>query len=351
MNADSTAAALDLFGHAPQEPSSNDTSEAGSLVQRFIVPPFSVLDTKAGYWQERRRAWLSLGIQSEVGRPGDSGEDGLLHQGATVNTAEGDKWEGGRAAWQNAGTSIFDPVLCELAYRWFCPPDGLVLDPFAGGSVRGIVAHRLGYRYRGVELREVQVEANKLQAALITPSNQPAWWCGDSVHELPRIMAGARADMVFTCPPYFDLEVYSTEPDDLSAMDWPGFRHAYSHIIKQAIALLRPNSFSVWVVSNVRDKRTGAYRDLRGLTVEAHAAAGAELYNEAILVNAVGSLPVRITRQFAAGRKLGRMHQEVLCFVKGDAKAAAERIGETQTEFGLLGGGDPAQLDLLEDGE
>ena len=41
-----------------------------------------------------------------------------------------------------SGTSIFDPVLCEIAYRWFCPPGGLVLDPFAGGSVRGIIANR-----------------------------------------------------------------------------------------------------------------------------------------------------------------------------------------------------------------
>jgi hypothetical protein len=31
-------------------------------------------------------------------------------------------------------------VLCEIAYRWFSPPGGLILDPFAGGSVRGIVA-------------------------------------------------------------------------------------------------------------------------------------------------------------------------------------------------------------------
>jgi len=36
-----------------------------------------------------------------------------------------------------------------------------VLDPFAGGSVRGIVASRLGYRYVGIELRQEQVEANR----------------------------------------------------------------------------------------------------------------------------------------------------------------------------------------------
>jgi DNA modification methylase len=47
--------------------------------------------------------------------------------------------------------------LCEIAYRWFCPPGGTVLDPFAGGSVRGIVAAKLGRRYFGVDLRAEQV--------------------------------------------------------------------------------------------------------------------------------------------------------------------------------------------------
>ena len=41
-----------------------------TLSDRFIVPPFSVLDARAGYWQERKRAWLALGIKSEIGRGG-----------------------------------------------------------------------------------------------------------------------------------------------------------------------------------------------------------------------------------------------------------------------------------------
>jgi len=39
-----------------------------TLAERFIVPPFSVLDARQGYWQERKRAWIALGIQSELGR-------------------------------------------------------------------------------------------------------------------------------------------------------------------------------------------------------------------------------------------------------------------------------------------
>jgi hypothetical protein len=44
--------------------------ESKSLAERFGVPPFSVLDARQGYWQDRKRAWLSLGIQSELGRGG-----------------------------------------------------------------------------------------------------------------------------------------------------------------------------------------------------------------------------------------------------------------------------------------
>ncbi len=44
--------------------------ERSSLFDKFLVPPFSVLDARQGYWQERKKQWLSLGIQSELGRGG-----------------------------------------------------------------------------------------------------------------------------------------------------------------------------------------------------------------------------------------------------------------------------------------
>jgi len=40
----------------------------GSMAERFMVPPFSVLNARGGWWQERKAAWLALGIQSELGR-------------------------------------------------------------------------------------------------------------------------------------------------------------------------------------------------------------------------------------------------------------------------------------------
>jgi hypothetical protein len=48
-----------------------------TLAERFGVPPFSVLDARQGYWQNRKRAWIALGIKSELGRGGDGNLLGL----------------------------------------------------------------------------------------------------------------------------------------------------------------------------------------------------------------------------------------------------------------------------------
>ena len=61
----------------PEDSSALSAEEARrTLVERFGVPPFSVLDARQGYWQDRKRAWIALGIKSELGR-GDGNLLGL----------------------------------------------------------------------------------------------------------------------------------------------------------------------------------------------------------------------------------------------------------------------------------
>jgi DNA modification methylase len=438
-----------------------------TLAERFLIPPFSVLDARQGYWQDRKRAWLALGIQSELGRganlqslseqneqymydkknytdqvsPGgsprpamdygnqDRGDgagkrmkrsgrpaaanlnedlmrnpslqpgqrtkmgggheivvqegksrfagglsDGLhklresqkadkaeeagetaslktgLTFGTTIHPYDGQGKKAGqetasipdalvigatpdayRAAGEEGnlttGTSIFDPVLCEVAMRWFCPTGGTVLDPFAGGSVRGIVASELGLKYIGIDLREEQLAANRTQALTICKKAQPEWRCGDSVN-MTELVPETEVDFVFSCPPYADLEVYSEDPKDISTMDYPEFLKAYRAIIAQAVARLRADRFACFVVGDVRDKK-GYYRRFVSDTEQAFQDAGAFLYNEAILVTVAGSLPIRIGKMFPHYRKLGKTHQNVLVFYKGDTKKIKENFPDT----------------------
>lgn len=235
-----------------------------------------------------------------------------------------------------SGTSIFDPVLCELAYIWFSPVGGTVLDPFAGGSVRGIVASKLERQYIGHELRQEQVDANRAQGSEICVDElmPPAWICGDS-RTIDRTCKDVQADMIFSCPPYADLEVYSHDPKDLSTLNYEEFKNAYFEIIKKTCLLLKNDRFACFVVGEVRDKK-GNYYDFVGDTIQAFKNAGLHYYNEAILITAVGSLPIRAGKQFSASRKLGKTHQNVLVFVKGDGKKAAKACGVVNVDLGIL---------------
>ena len=225
------------------------------------------------------------------------------------------------------GTSIFDPVLCETQYLWFTKPDDFILDPFAGGSVRGIIAAELNRNYCGVDLREEQVQANRKNAEECCTNTQPTWICGDS-KDITTLAKG-NYDFLFTCPPYGDLEVYSDKPDDLSNMAEEDFDAAYTDILCKSVSMLKEDRFACIVVGNYRDKR-GYLRDLVGLTVQAMEKAGAHYYNDFIFVTPCGSLPVRTGKQFQTSRKMGRTHQYCLCFVKGNPKKAAARLGEVE---------------------
>lgn len=348
--------------------------EPVKLADRFLVPPFSILDQRQGYWQDRKRRWLALGIQSEVGRGAN-----LLKMSDTMLEPDPEKREAMRLAglkatpgghsgspksnyksfakaigdheWmkekgigdqlpEGGGTSIFDPVLCELAYRWFTPKGAQIVDPFAGGSVRGVVASVLGRSYFGMELRQEQIDANREQAKKICKTPIPHWECGDS-REIDK--QKIEADFIFSCPPYADLEVYSDDPKDLSTMDYEDFLDAYREIIAKSVGLLKDDRFACFVVSEVREKKGGGfYKNFVPDTIQAFEDAGASFYNEAILVNSVGTLALRAAKTFLASRKLGRTHQNVLVFCKGDPVKATQYCGEVdismpeamETEFG-----------------
>jgi hypothetical protein len=508
-----------------------DAERRASLAERFIVPPFSVLDARQGYWQDRKRAWLDLGIESEIGR------DARAYNKAGGADPVSERIRG---MTPGDGASIFDPVLCELAYRWFCPDGGAILDPFAGGSVRGIAAAWLGHPYTGIDLSARQIAANRAQADRILTDREPAptgptmrvkisaaqarqrfhgcapdyirdvchgaccrsstaptgimvtihpteeaaitargarvdhgllqprdgerrcpfqtgehlcglhgtpdkpfgciaspftlnragtlivrnryrllkcykddrdgpappayqafrsslnlifgddeaqritdhlddgggdlyaampvesyrrlrdndaikhgetvdgdddrpiprWLEGDSRDLLPTIPADT-ADLIFTCPPYYDLEVYD-DPRDLSrAPNYKAFLDGYAKILTDAARCLRPNRFAVIVVGEVRDK-TGCYHGLIPDTIGVMEAAGCHYYNEAMLVTPIGSLPVMSARPFQASRKLAKGHQNVLVFFKGDPRSIADTYGEV--EVGPLT--DEANLDV-----
>ena len=241
-----------------------------SLNDKFLIPPFSTFDTRQGYWQDRKRKWQDLGIKSELGRDAQTfhmkdwadkkGENGEL----TGNKLPSD-------------TSIFDPTLCEICYKWFNIENGKILDPFAGGSVRGIVANVLGYEYLGIDLSEKQIQANYENAKELKCDMTKLKWVNDDSFNVDKYVDNESVDMIFTCPPYFDLEIYSDKENDLSNMTFDEFKLVYSEILRKCFKKLKNNRFGIVVIGDVRDKN-GYYRNLIDITKSAIDTASLNIY-------------------------------------------------------------------------
>lgn len=292
------------------------------LIEDYIVPPFSIFDTKQGYWQKRKAEWnLQLGDGGE-GRAQDLME---LDSIAKVQTKT------------LTGTSVFDPVLCEILYTWYLDKGALIVDPFAGGHTRGLVASRLGHRYIGTDVSKLQVQANDKRAKEI--GERGAHWEVADGADLAKVIKGITtvkgekailgADMLFTCPPYYNLEQYDPEnPLDLSNKpSYEAFIAAYSKVLINTYNIIKPNGWAIIVIGNVRDDE-GNYYDLVGDTVRIMREAGYHFYNEAILATAIATATVRARRTFDSGKKLVKTHQNILFFAKGKEVAINKALRE-----------------------
>lgn len=285
----------DLFGE--------EIIEDVLLRDKYIEPPFTLLDAKNGKWQQRKKNWLNRGLKSEIGRESKAFN---LSNWVNENSYNGDKLK--------SDVSIFDPVLCELMYKWFCDDAGEILDPFAGGSVRGIVANYIGYKYTGIDIRQEQIDSNREQALEILPiDKQPQWYVGDSNEVLNDF--NKKFDFIFSCPPYADLEVYSDLPGDISNKPYKHFLELYESIIEKSCKLLKQGCYACFVVGEVRDKN-GYYIGFVPDTIKSFEKCGMRFYNEAILCqNGLGAAGMRADGNMKT-EKLVKIHQNVLVFKK-----------------------------------
>lgn len=307
---------LDLPNFEVEEEATAE-EEHNDLKELFLMPPLSVLNQSSGEWQKRKRMWMSTGLKSDEGR------DGKMMK----NLSE-------LAKKSNFGAysdeSVFDPVLCELIYTWFNTKGGVILDPFSGGSVRGIVASFKEMPYFGIDIRQEQVDANIKQIDICSKNKyKPVWFCGDSAKINKILDENFMADFVFSCPPYADLEVYSDKEGDLSNMKYEDFKRFYFLIINEAVKKLNNNRFCCFVVGEVRDKK-GIYYNFVSDTIKAFESAGARYYNEIILKTCTGTKALTCGRSMKLSRKIEKTHNNVLVFIKGDVKEAVKWLGDIE---------------------
>ena len=332
---------------------SQNSQPESSLFDRFIVPPFSILDTRKGYWQDRKKKWYDI-----IGDMGESRNDTLvtsleikykdLYQRTREHRKElglsfkeyiekyvsQEDLEKEQAKIVAQGVSIFDPVVSEVMCRWFTPKSGSkIFDCFAGDTAKGLVFAECGHSFIGIELRPEQVEINN---KIIADRGKDIRYICDDGQNVAQHIEPESQDLLFSCPPYFDLEVYSDLPNDASNQGtYEDFIRVLDNGFSGAVGCLKNNRFAVIVVGDVRDKKTGFYYDFCGDIKRIFKKNGMRLYNEIILVEQTASTALRASR-YMDSRKVAKTHQHVLVFFKGDPKKIKgefERIEYTEEDM------------------
>lgn len=303
------------------------------LRDKYLVPPFSILDTSVNAWLQRRNVWEQM-----IKNRSDNVRNVSIvkHNTPYLNAMDYD--EGYKGLERNGNTSTFDPFLCEILVKWFSRKGDCIYDPFAGGHVRGVVSAMLGRDYIGCDINPTQVQANNEAWADVCSRFETAdfglisWKCQSSAD----YKAVVGFDMLLTCPPYYNLEVYTNDPKDISTCKtYEEFLDEYRHIIQVSYNNLADDTFAVIVVEEIRDKNGIMYGFVPD-TIRAFTDAGFKYYNEMILENRIMSLGVRCPKYFEQSRKVGRHHQNVLVFFKGNPKNIEEKFGKfTEGKNGL----------------
>lgn len=263
------------------------------LSDRFILPPFSILDTRGGDWSSRKKIWNEY-----LKEDGESREDTLAS---------------GNCVMGNNSVSLFDPVIAEVMFHWFAPENSNIIDPFAGDIRKGAVAGFLKHNFTGIELREDQWKVNKKQLQRLELENVK--YICDSGENILKHVEEKSQDLLFSCPPYYDLEQYSKMENDASNQEtYEDFIKILDVSFTDGIKSLKDNRFAVVVVGDLRNKN-GYYYNFHEDIKFIFNKAGMLLYNELILVESAGTAAMR-ANQLMKNRKTVKTHQNVLVFYK-----------------------------------
>lgn len=287
-----------------------DDFEAGSLAKDFIIPPVNIFDTRGGDWLARKRMWRSM-IQ----------EDGESRK--QVNIFDNNLGK------ELATVSLLDPVLCEISYKWFSPSvdKPKSFDVFAGDTIFGYIAAYLGSEFTGIEIRKEQVDLNveKMEEAGLDAK----FICDDGCNVLNHFEENSQ-DLLFSCPPYFDLEVYSDLKEDASNQKtYTEFYKIIDVAFTNAIKVLKDNRFAVIVAGDIRNAKTGGYYGFIDDIKATFKNAGMIEYNNITLINSYGTAGMR-ARRAMKNRKVINVKQTVLVFYKGNEKNIQNEFKEIE---------------------
>ena len=208
--------------------------------------------------------------------------------------------------------SEFHAGLAEQILRYWSMKGSVVVDPFAGRATRAVVASRMERQYEGYEIspttyKRVTEHFKKLGVSPKLYNNDGLFltFTDDEV-----------ADLVFTCPPYHDIEKYESVTNQLSDCE------TYEKFLKQIgycgyhiNRVLKPGAFCVWVVGDWRCPKGGGLRSFHSDLISLFTKEKLIHHDTIIMKNISPFAPLQAGK-VASKRYTSKIHEYVMVFRK-----------------------------------
>jgi len=217
--------------------------------------------------------------------------------------------------------SFFNPVLAARVINYWSEPDSIIVDPFAGRSTRGIVAMCLGRNYFGFDVSAKAVTSTLENIAEVRRQWSADEWAGKLGSAIIQKSDGCTmssmpnefADLVFSCPPYHQQEIYEPGKGQLSQIkDYQVFLNCLKIAALNCNRVLKPGHFVVWVVGDWR--KNGIFIPFHRDVINAFQWARFDLWD--IVINRLHTPAVRGVAMAADRHRTVKEHEYVLVWKK-----------------------------------
>jgi len=143
-----------------------------------------------------------------------------------------------------------------LVVEFYCPLNGTVYDPFAGHNSRMQLTYNCQRNYVGVDVSKEFMEHNFEVKKIL--ENQKGFFKSKSIITLiegssanvPQIKNNS-ADFTLTSPPYWDVEYYGDELEQLgNAKTYDKFLELLFIHVQENFRILKPGSYCCWFIND-----------------------------------------------------------------------------------------------------
>jgi DNA modification methylase len=210
------------------------------------------------------------------------------------------------------GTTIMAAELVEFFVKYYAKPNDTYLDMFFGQGVRMQVAHKMGLNYVGYDIsQEFYAYVKEVKEKIDDGQTKIEVYLADSA--TPTQIEDNSGDFCFTSPPYWDIEYYGDEQQQL------GKKQTYEEFIEAmkviASAWLKKFKSNAYVVINVNDfRKKGKFYPYHSDTIRLFQQAGYNLVDMWIIEGLVGGIPKGFAVDFNLKRIAPKVHEFALVF-------------------------------------